>query len=326
MGLASIPEKILPFFGKKPRESLSFGTKRSIFNMKNRTGIITRMKSVTKYSFILLFLVLGSSASGQNNAERDGKQSGSEGVEFYPLAYYDDRLLVKDVSFFRRHSDNGKGEFMDVLVELENRDFDPVNFSVFILAVNETSVAKADDRRSLVPFPKWRNYDVEENTKVVNFHNLVPNKLDNKVVWGDKRYNEVKKNYDDKIARGEKVKMPNPSLDELVHYLTNNSKDALPMTIYGETGPTKDKVLLSNFVPQSDDDLLKQKHDSLSKHSYTIYNAKYKTAFFSHHYTEYRPGYFTFNKVVVLIFNPSKEKNKLIYRKIIDINGLKLVN
>ncbi|TGK05382.1 hypothetical protein EHQ53_17245 [Leptospira langatensis] len=283
------------------------------------------MKSVAKYTFILLFLLLGSAASGQNNAEKDTK-SGSGGVEYYPLAYYDDRLLVKEVSFFRRHADNGKGEFMDVMVELENRDFDAANFSIYILAVNETPLSRVDDRRDLVPFPKWRQYDVEENTKVVNFHNLVPVKLDNKAVWGEKRYGDVKKDYDDKIARGEKIKMPNPNLDELVHYLTNNPKDALPIVLYGEEGPTKDKVLISNFVPQSPEDLQKQKHDTLSKHTYTIYNAKYKTTIFSHHYSEYRPGYFTFNKVVVLIFNPQKDKNKLVYRKLIDINGLKLVN
>ncbi|TGK00788.1 hypothetical protein EHO59_12705 [Leptospira semungkisensis] len=283
------------------------------------------MKSVAKYTFILLFLLLGSAASGQNNAEKDTK-SGSGGVEYYPLAYYDDRLLVKDVSFFRRHADNGKGEFMDVMVELENRDFDPANFAIYILAVNETPLSKVDDRRELVPFPKWRQYDVEESTKVINFHNLVPVKLDNKAVWGEKRFGDVKKDYDDKIARGERIKMPNPNLDELVHFLTNNPKDALPIVLYGEEGPNKDKVLISNFVPQNAEDLQKQKHDSLSKHTYTIYNAKYKTTIFSHHYTEYRPGYFTFNKVVVLIFNPQKEKNKLVYRKIIDINGLKLVN
>ncbi|MEI1279071.1 hypothetical protein V6Z05_12155 [Leptospira venezuelensis] len=282
------------------------------------------MKSVAKFSFILLFLILGNGVSGQNNAEKESK--GSEGVEFYPLAYYDDRLLVKEVSFFRRHADNGKGEFMDVMVELENRDFDAANFSIYILAVNETPLSKVDDRRELVPFPKWRQYDVEEQTKVVNFQNLVPVKLDSKNVWGEKKYGEVKKSYDEKIARGEKVKFPNPNLDTLVHYLTNNPKDALPIVLYGEEGPAKDKVLISNFVPQTAEDLQKQKHDTLSKHTYTVYNAKYKSTIFSHHYTEYRPGYFTFNKVVVLIFNPQKEKNKLVYRKIIDINGLKLVN
>ncbi|EMY03388.1 hypothetical protein LEP1GSC029_1346 [Leptospira interrogans str. 2002000626] len=46
----------------------------------------------------------------------------------------------------------------------------------------------------------------------------------------------------------------------------------------------------------------------------------------SHHYTEYRPGYVTYNKVVVLIFNPLKEKNKLVYRRFIDIGGIKLLN
>ncbi|EQA47004.1 hypothetical protein LEP1GSC050_0942 [Leptospira broomii serovar Hurstbridge str. 5399] len=283
------------------------------------------MKSVAKFSFALVLFILGTAASGQNAEKPTAANSGS-GVEFYPLAYYDDRLLVKEVSFFRRHSDNGKGEFVDVMIELENRDFDPANFSIYVLALNETSTAKVDDHRELVPFPKWRTYDVEEDVKVVNFHNLMPSPVDNKVVWGDQRYNEIKKKYEDKLVRGEKAKLGNPSFNELVHYLTNNPQTALPITLYGEAGPTKDKVLISNFVAQTPEDLQKQRHESLSKHTYTIYNAKYKTTIFSHHYTEYRPGYFTFNKIAVLIFNPQKEKNKLVYRKIIDINGLKLVN
>ncbi|TGK09906.1 hypothetical protein EHO60_11090 [Leptospira fletcheri] len=282
------------------------------------------MKSFAKLSFALLLLILGTAASGQNAEKPAASNQG--GVEFYPLAYYDDRLVVKEVSFFRRHADNGKGEFVDVMVELENRDFDAANFSVYILAVNESSLAKVNEHRELVPFPRWRTYDLEDDTKVVNFQNLMPTLLDNKAVWGDQRYAEIKKKYDDKITRGEKAKLGNPSFNELVHYLTNNPQTALPITLYGETGPTKDKVLVSNYVPQTAEDLQKQRHDSLNKHTYTIYNAKYKTTIFSHHYTEYRPGYFTFNKIAVLIFNPQKEKNKLVFRRIINIDGLKLVD
>ncbi|PJZ68485.1 hypothetical protein CH373_09320 [Leptospira perolatii] len=286
------------------------------------------MKIVAKLSLLFLFLILGTSASGQTSAEREGSQSGkgSQGVEYYPLAYFDDRLMVKDISFFRRHSDNGQGEFLDVMVEMENRDFDAANFSVYILALNETSRAKVDERRELVPFPKWRTYDFDEETKVVNFHNLMPTALDNKAVWGEQRYNEVKKTFEEKLARGDRVKMGNPALNEIVHYLTNNPQTSLPITLYGEQGPSKDKVLISNYVPQTEEELKKQTHSSLSKHTYTIYNAKYKTTIFSHHYIPYRPGYFTFNKVVILIFNPLKEKNKLVFRRIIDIDGIKLVN
>ncbi|RHX90793.1 hypothetical protein [Leptospira stimsonii] len=282
------------------------------------------MKSFLRISVCLLLLFLGQSSYSQN-AEKSDPNKKDGGTEYYPLSYYDERLSVKNISFFRRHSDNGKGEFLDVMVELENRDFDPAKFSAYVIAVNETTSVSAE-KRELVPFPKWRGYDTENNTFVINFQNLMPQKLEPKSVWGEEKFNKVKKEYDDKIARGETVKMGIPSLTEIITYLTNHPENALEFTIFGEQGPKKDQVLISNFVDQTEDERKKQSHDSLNKHTYTIYNAKYKTTLMSHHYTEYRPGYVTYNKVVILIFNPLKEKNKLVYRRFVDVTGIKLLN
>ncbi|MBM9502037.1 hypothetical protein JWG44_17410 [Leptospira sp. 201903071] len=282
------------------------------------------MKSFLRISVCLLLLFLGQSSYSQN-AEKPDPNKKDGGTDYYPLSFYDERLAVKNISFFRRHSDNGKGEFLDVMVELENRDFEPAKFSAYIIAVNETSSVSAE-KRELVPFPKWRGYDSENNTLVINFQNLMPQKLEPKAVWGEERFNKVKKEYDDKIAKGETVKMGIPALTEIVTYLTNHPENALEFTIFGEQGPKKDQVLLSNFVDQTEEEKKKQSHDSLNKHTYTIYNAKYKTTLMSHHYTEYRPGYVSYNKVVILIFNPLKEKNKLVYRRFMDVSGIKLLN
>ncbi|WP_061217515.1 hypothetical protein [Leptospira interrogans] len=282
------------------------------------------MKSFLRISVCLLLLFVGHTTFGQNAEKTDPNKKDGE-TEYYPLAYYDERLSVKNISFFRRHSDNGKGEFLDVMVEMENRSFDPAKFSIYILAINETTSINPE-KRDLVPFPKWRGFDLENNTFVINFQNLMPQKLEPKAVWGEEKYNKAKKDYDDRIARGEIVRMSNPSLTETVTYLTNHSENALEFTIFGEQGPKKDQVLISNFVDQTEEERKKQAHESLSKHTYTIYSAKYKTTLMSHHYTEYRPGYVTYNKVVVLIFNPLKEKNKLVYRRFIDIGGIKLLN
>ncbi|XDD51601.1 hypothetical protein AB3N59_07670 [Leptospira sp. WS92.C1] len=282
------------------------------------------MKSFLRISVCLLLLFIGQSSYSQN-AEKPDPSKKDGGTDHYPLSYYDERLAVKNISFFRRHSDNGKGEFLDVMVELENRDFEAAKFSVYVLAINETTSAN-QEKRELVPFPKWRSYDNENNTFIINFQNLMPQKLDSKVVWGEEKYNKVKKEYDDKIARGESVKMGFPALTETVTYLINHPENALEFTIFGEQGPKKDQVLLSNFVEQTEDEKKKQSHETLNKHTYTIYNAKYKTTLMSHHYTEYRPGYLAYNKIVILIFNPLKDKNKLVYRKFIDVNGLKLLN
>ncbi|TGM56582.1 hypothetical protein [Leptospira adleri] len=282
------------------------------------------MKSFLRISVCLLLLFLGQSSYSQN-AEKPDPNKKDGGTEYYPLSYYDERLAVKNISFFRRHSDNGKGEFLDVMVELENRDFEPAKFSAYILAVNETTSVSAE-KRELVPFPKWRGYDSENNTFVINFQNLMPQKLEPKSVWGEEKFNKVKKDYDDKIARGETVKMGIPGLTEIITYLTNHPENALEFTIFGEQGPKKDQVLISNFVDQTEEEKKKQAHETLNKHTYTIYNAKYKTTLMSHHYTEYRPGYVSYNKVVILIFNPLKEKNKLVYRRFIDVAGIKLLN
>ncbi|PJZ55273.1 hypothetical protein [Leptospira adleri] len=282
------------------------------------------MKSFLRISVCLLLLFLGQSSYSQN-AEKPDPNKKDGGTEYYPLSYYDERLAVKNISFFRRHSDNGKGEFLDVMVELENRDFEPAKFSAYILAVNETTSVSAE-KRELVPFPKWRGYDSENNTFVINFQNLMPQKLEPKSVWGEEKFNKVKKDYDDKIARGETVKMGIPGLTEIITFLTNHPENALEFTIFGEQGPKKDQVLISNFVDQTEEEKKKQAHETLNKHTYTIYNAKYKTTLMSHHYTEYRPGYVSYNKVVILIFNPLKEKNKLVYRRFIDVAGIKLLN
>ncbi|MBM9578566.1 hypothetical protein JWG45_15570 [Leptospira sp. 201903070] len=282
------------------------------------------MKSFLRISVCLLLLFLGQSSYSQN-AEKPDPNKKDGGTDYYPLSFYDERLAVKNISFFRRHSDNGKGEFLDVMVELENRDFEPAKFSAYILAVNETSSVSAE-KRELVPFPKWRGYDSENNTFVINFQNLMPQKLEPKTVWGEEKYNKVKKEYDDKIARGETVKMGIPALTEMITYLTNHPENALEFTIFGEQGPKKDQVLISNFVDQTEEEKKKQAHESLNKHTYTIYNAKYKATLMSHHYTEYRPGYVSYNKVVILIFNPLKEKNKLVYRRFMDVSGIKLLN
>ncbi|EKR64019.1 MULTISPECIES: hypothetical protein [Leptospira] len=282
------------------------------------------MKPFLRILVCLLFLFVGQMTFSQN-AEKPDPNKKDGGTEYYPLAYYDERLAVKNISFFRRHSDNGKGEFLDVMVEMENRNFDAAKFSIYILAVNETTAVSAE-KRDLVPFPKWRGYDAENSTLVINFQNLMPQKLDSKSVWGEEKYNKAKKDYDDRIARGEIVKMSLPALTEIITYLTNHSENALEFTIYGEQGPKKDQVLISNFVDQTEEEKKKQAHESLNKHTYTIYNAKYKTTLMSHHYTEYRPGYLTYNKIVILIFNPLKEKNKLVYRKFIDVGKVKLLN
>jgi len=51
-----------------------------------------------------------------------------------------------------------------------------------------------------------------------------------------------------------------------------------------------------------------------------------KTTIFTiitHHHTQFRPNFLTSNKIGILIFDPNKDKNNFLVRRIVDIGDLK---
>ncbi|MBE7412210.1 MAG: hypothetical protein L6Q54_12230 [Leptospiraceae bacterium] len=290
------------------------------------------MRKVLQISILLILSFVAIQVMGQTNQpataeKKDEVTSDKYGdlKDYYPLAIYDSRFKVGKISFVRRHAGNGKGEFMDAQIEIENHVYEPLNLSIYVLAVNESdSIDK--DARNLVPYPAWRNFDPKKVNHIVNFSNLVPENIDVKEIWGEKRYNERKAEIEARQLRGEKVKIGEPSLSEYVLYLSRNPQKSMAFTLYGEMGPPSDKIILHNLKSPGEDEERRQINTQADKHNYTIYNARYQTTIFSHHYTQYRPNYFTFNKVVILIFDQAKQTNKLVYRNFLDIGNLKLTN
>ncbi|WCL50530.1 hypothetical protein [Leptospira sp. GIMC2001] len=282
-----------------------------------------------KLSTVLAFAILALSLNPHIWAQAEGGPTGGDSTAsvnnepYYPLAYFDPRIKLKKVSFVRRHADTGKGEFLDVQIELESKVMQAHNYSIYVIAVHERD-SQNDDERQLVPYPSWRPFNPKAIQKRVTFSNIMPANVPSKEIWGEETYNKRQEEVDKQILRGYNAEIGEPNFDEYMRYLTMNPGKALPFTLYGEEGPAKDKILVHNYTGQTPDEKKGWRHETLKDHTYTLYSNKYQSTIITHHYTQYRPNFLTFNKIGILIFDPNKEKNNLLVRRIVDIGDLKM--
>lgn len=282
-------------------------------------------KTIFAFSLILFSFVLFAQDGGTPGGKEKPKDQGatSDSRDLYPLSSYDPRIRLKNISFVRRHADTGKGEFLDVQIELESRVQEPHEYAVYVLAAYEGDRTNPEERK-LVPYPKWRKNDPEKEDRTLYFTNVMPTPITSKEVWGEELYNKKRKEMEKRHFQGFEAEMPEPTFTEVVDYLCKNNSKALPFTLYGELGPEKDKAVIYNYVAQTAEEKKKYVHETLPKHTFTIYNNKYRATITSHHYTQYRPNFFTFNKVAVLVFDTKKQTNSLLFRKFLDIKDLKI--
>lgn len=316
------------------------------------------MNKILKHFLIICTVLLSIAISGEEAVNDDptnegnyaspepaGSTNGAASLKNYsPLAVYDYRLRVKNITFLRKYAANGRGEMLNVQVDFESNADKTNDYSIYVLALNESNAIEPV-ARSVAPYPKWRSIDPLKAKKIINFSHLVggnkikPEEL-HKAIWkglepkgtglfGKDTYEQRKKQTDEAQKRGERVKLGEPALDEYILYLTKNPKDALKFKVYGNmSGAINEKERFSTdykpaTTPEDEGDFYNLKTFP-NNHSYTIHAARNKTTVFTHHYTAYRPDYYFFNKVVVLVFDPSRKTNKLVHRSIHDITGIQL--
>ncbi|MDF3819154.1 hypothetical protein P3G55_04555 [Leptospira sp. 96542] len=275
-------------------------------------------------SFSLLACALFAQDQGAPTGTQGQQASNSQNSrELYPLSIYDSRIRMKNVSFVRRHADTGKGEFLDVMVELESRVSEDHEYAIYVLAAFEGDKTNPEERK-LIPFPAWRKNDPEREARSLYFSNIMPTPFTAKEIWGEELFAKKKEETEKLHYQGFEAEMPEPTFTEVVDYLCKNNAKALPFTLFGEMGPSKEKTVVYNYVAQTAEEKKRQVHETLPKHTYTIYNNKYRATITSHHYTQYRPNFKTFNKVAVLVFDTKKPNNSLLFRRFYDIGDIKI--
>jgi len=229
----------------------------------------------------------------------------------------DPLLEVGKINLTRKIAGSARGEFLDVQFNLNNKDFKTKEYQVYVLAVNEGTVP--------VYYPsKWRPSDPQEGIYVVRHNALSPEPLKEGVVLGDKATKAAQDEMQNSILDGKLVKeIKEPNLDDYISYLIKNSDKALKVKLFGDESPSKEDSLITNFKMDGAE-LNRDVNYMTEKHTYTVTATKYQTQINTHHYSLYRPDYKFFNKLVILVFDNARPRNKLIYRSIQNIGNLKL--
>lgn len=230
--------------------------------------------------------------------------------DYTPIATLDPSFSVRNISYLRRAAHNGKGDVLDVQLSVENNEATTRDYSIYVMAFNES---KNPVFNTLAPPPIWRENDPNAKNRIVNFSVLCPEKLAPKDVWGEAALKQKEEKVTSNRLKGYEAQLGEPNLSDYLFYLTKKPEKALKFKLAGESA---EKATSSNF--ESSEAELKRDMNlkAVDSHTYTIFNSKYKSTIMTHHYSEFRPNFYFFNKVAILIFD---SKNVLVYKTIQDI-------
>ncbi|MES0489625.1 MAG: hypothetical protein ABUK01_06525 [Leptospirales bacterium] len=97
----------------------------------------------------------------------------SDKPDIVHAAMDDDRFVVKNFSFFKRHSIKGGGQELNVTFEIFNNTDITIDMKMMLLAYYEED--GVDDKlRNLEAYPKWRNKDIEKQVKIIRNLDTIP--------------------------------------------------------------------------------------------------------------------------------------------------------
>ena len=281
--------------------------------------IMRLFKNSIKLLILLLAVTLIAEEAKNTRPPADDKKSAPAKDEtlammkdYTPVPTLDPSFSVRGINFLRRAAHNGKGDVLDVQFTVENMEASTRDYSFYVLAYHET---KNPIFNTLAPPPAWRENDPNSKNTIVKFSVLVPERMENpaKEVWGDSVLKQKTEKVESNKLKGYEAELGEPSLNEYMFYLTKKPEKALKFKLAGEA---IEKSTASNY--ESSEAELKRDMNltAVNKHTYTIFNSKYKTTILTHHYSEFRPNFVFFNRVAILIFD---KDNKLVYRTIQDI-------
>jgi len=268
-------------------------------------------------SFLLFFLSL--TLFGQNPPIRETttEQPKEKGdiikiQDYFPVSMEDPKISVTEVSVDRRFSPDGKGEILDIFFNIDNNTSERIDLFVWVIAYYETDAVEKEERR-IVPYPTWRVYDPDKRTYITRFIKITPKDIPIDKIWNPEdpdyqKYHNVIKRMRDVVGNLKVIGDVYPPVWKYVSYIMRYPTQGVPTIMYGDLGPTPDKLLFTNFIPPTPEEKRTKIFKHIPDHTFTINYNRRRTIFRSHHYSDYRADYYFFNTFRILIFDANKAK------------------
>jgi hypothetical protein len=268
-------------------------------------------------SFLLFFLSL--TLFGQNPPIRETttEQPKEKGdiikiQDYFPVSMEDPKISVTDISVDRRFSPDGKGEILDIFFNIDNNTSERIDLFVWVIAYYETDAVEKEERR-IVPYPTWRVYDPDKRTYLTRFIKITPKDIPIDKIWNPEdpdyqKYHNVIKRMRNVVGNLKVIGDVYPPVWKYVSYIMRYPTQGVPTIMYGDLGPTPDKLLFTNFIPPTPEEKRTKIFKHIPDHTFTINYNRRRTIFRSHHYSDYRADYYFFNTFRILIFDANKAK------------------
>ncbi|MFN3245566.1 MAG: hypothetical protein ACK42K_02615, partial [Leptonema sp. (in: bacteria)] len=165
----------------------------------------------------------------------------------------------------------------------------------------------------IVPYPTWRVYDPDKRTYITRFIKITPKDIPIDKIWNPEdpdyqKYHNVIKRMRNVVGNLKVIGDVYPPVWKYVSYIMRYPTQGVPTTMYGDLGPTPDKLLFTNFIPPTPEEKRTKIFKHIPDHTFTINYNRRRTIFRSHHYSDYRADYYFFNTFRILIFDANKAK------------------
>lgn len=85
----------------------------------------------------------------------------------------DDRLTIDNLTFWKKSSPDGKGDYLELTFEITNKTEDAIPLKMFLIGFNERDLVDKEYRR-LVEYPKWRPFDEDKKLHKLILFDSIP--------------------------------------------------------------------------------------------------------------------------------------------------------
>lgn len=150
----------------------------------------------TKVLYLLLFWMVVVFIQPSFAQEDEGDHGAKEEKTELPTeggALNNQTLFVKNFSFFRKASPDGRGEQLEIFFNIINAKEKSRNLAVTVVAFNEKDHTD-NPMRKYIEYPKWRTVDLDKRLKMINRFRSVP-EIDKSVIDPNKKGDDEYPNF-----------------------------------------------------------------------------------------------------------------------------------
>ncbi len=201
---------------------------------------------------------------------------------------------------------------MDVYFNIWNQTSEKIDLFVWVFSYEETNAVDTEERK-IVPYPRWRVKDPDKKFFITRFIKISPKDITADKIWNEndpdyKNYNYVIQRMRNAVGNMKYIGNIYPPIWKYISYAVRFPTQGMAVHLYGDQGPTLDKLLYTNYIPPSPEEKRTKIFKHIPDHTFTIEYTKRKTIIRTHHYSPYRADFHFFNMTRILIFDAEKAK------------------